>query len=202
MQADAAAQESAPRLEKLFALAAIFLLNPVDLLRGYGLPVEEQPLRRGEELAAGERARGLADRLRAHPLVAHLLRRGWDLPWLLSLYAGPSLSARVFYVDEISAGMTPLLKPDAFVSVNIRQRKVVSFVYGRAVETLRDWERPIYLLQTSTRHRFVCGYCEVRGDTITVVPHPDAPSQRAIRFKFPEQAIVLGRVTNVATLME
>lgn len=202
MQADAAAQDSVPHLDTVFALAAIFLLNPKDLLRGYNLPVDEQPLRAGDDAAAAERARQLADRLRAHPMVAYLLQRGWDLPWLLSLYRGASLASRLFYMADISAGLTPLLKPDAFVSVNVKQRRIVSTVKDRPVDTLRDWERPIYLLQTNSRHKFIAGYCEMRGDTITVVPHPDAPSQRALRFRCPDQAIVVGRITHVTTLME
>jgi hypothetical protein len=84
----------------------------------------------------------------------------------------------------------------------VKQRRIVQEIDGRPVEQLRDWERPIYLLKTNARHRFVAGYCEMRDDMITVVPHPDAPSQRALRFRFPDQAIVVGRVTHVATLME
>ncbi len=34
-----------------------------------------------------------------------------------------------------------------------------------------------------------------------VIPHPEAPSQRVLRFRCPEQAIVIGRVTHVATLL-
>lgn len=202
MQADATSQDSVPRVETQFALAAIFLLSPHDLFRGYGLPVDDLPLATSDEALNNERVRAHAERLRQHPLVAHLEERGWDLAWLLSLYRRPAPGGRLFYLDDISPGMTPLLKPSAFISVNLKQRRIVTTVRGRPVETLRDWERPIYLLQTSGRHRFVCGYCELRGETIVVVPHPDAPSQRVQRFRHPDQAIVLGRVTHVATLME
>ncbi len=52
MQADATSQDSVPRLETFFALAAIFLLDPVDLLRGYNMPPDGLPLIASEDPGA------------------------------------------------------------------------------------------------------------------------------------------------------
>jgi len=71
------------------------------------------------------------------------------------------------------------------------------------VAALTDWMRPLYLLQTdSARRRYLCGYVEEHGDALHVIPHPDAPSQRVVKFRRSEQAIIVGRVTHVATLID
>lgn len=202
MQADATPQESVPRLETFFALAAIFVLDPVDLLRGYNMAAEGESLMAGsEDPARIIRARQLIDRVRSHRLAEHLEKRGWAMPWLLSMFHRIPPSWRAYYLGDAAVTLSPLLAPDAFVIVNTRQRRVLDTVHNRPVSSLRDWMRPVYLLQTNTRRRYICGYCEMHGDMLHVIPHPESPSQRTLKFKCPEQAIVLGRVTHAATLL-
>ena len=203
MQADATANESPPpRLPTLYALAAIFLLDPVQLLRGYGLSLEDVPFESEPDAGEGERAQALIGRLLSHRFAQHLQARGWELPWLFSLLSRSDAS-RVYYLGDPGAHISPLLTPDAFVTVNMTQRRILTRVQGRPVSSLADWMRPIYLLQTdSPRRRYLCGYVEEHGDALHVVPHPDAPSQRVLKFRRSEQAIVVGRVTHVATLLD
>jgi hypothetical protein len=47
----------------------------------------------------------------------------------------------------------------------------------------------------------ICGYCERQGDLLRVIPHPDALNQHVLQFRCPGQALVLGRVTHVASLL-
>jgi hypothetical protein len=202
MQADATASESPPRLPTLYALAAIFLLDPLQLLRGYGLSLDDVPFESEEDTAETERAQALIARLQAHRLVDHLRQRGWELPWLCSLINRVGSARGVYYLGDPGAHLSPLLSSDAFVRVNMQQRRIVTKVQGRPVSMLSDWMRPIYLLQTDSKRRYVCGYVEEHGDMLHVIPHPDAPSQRVQRFRRPEQAIIVGRVTHVATLMD
>jgi hypothetical protein len=201
MQADATSQDSVPRLETFFALAALFLLDPVDLLRGYNMPPDGLPLTANEDASRVTRATHFIDRARVHRLIEHLERRGWALPWLLSMFQRIPASWRAYYLGDAAVTLSPLLGPDSFVIVNTRQRKVLSSIKDRPVGQLRDWLRPVYLLQTNRRRRYVCGYCEMRGSMLHVIPHREAPSQRVLRFRVPEQAVVIGRVTHVATLL-
>jgi hypothetical protein len=203
MQADATASESPPpRLPTLYALAAIFLLDPVQLLRGYGLSVDGVPFESTPDAGEQARAEGMIGRLTSHRFVQHLRGRGWDLSWLCSILARTDPS-RVYYLGDPGAHISPLLAPDAFVTVNMTQRRIVTTIQGRPVSSLADWLRPIYLLQTdSPRRRYLCGYVEEHGDLLHVVPHPDAPSQRVLKFRRSEQAIIVGRVTHVATLID
>ena len=131
-----------------------------------------------------------------------LEKRGWAMPWLLSMFHRIPPSWRAYYLGDAAVTLSPLLAPDAFVIVNTRQRRVLDTVHNRAVASLRDWMRPVYLLQTNTRRRYICGYCELHGDMLHVVPHPESPSQRTLKFRWPEQAIVIGRVTHAATLLQ
>jgi hypothetical protein len=204
MQADATTTESPPpRLPTLYALAAIFLLDPVQLLRGYGLSLDEVPFESDSDPGEAERAQGLMARLTSQRFVQHLRERGWELPWLCSLLPRVGAARRVYYLGDPGAHISPLLSPDAFVMVNPAQRRILTMVEGRPVAALTDWMRPLYLLQTdSARRRYLCGYVEEHGDALHVIPHPDAPSQRVLKFRRSEQAIIVGRVTHVATLID
>lgn len=206
MQADATAtahESPPPRLPTLFALAAIFLLDPVPLLRGYGLSLDDVPFESEPDREEAQKVHALVARLTSQRFVQHLRDRGWALPWLCSLAPRVTPVQRVYYLGDPGAHISPLLSPDAFVMVNMAQRKILTTVQGRPVSSLADWMRPIYLLQTdSPRRRYLCGYVEEHGDMLHVVPHPDAPSQRVLKFRRSEQAIVVGRVTHVATLID
>jgi hypothetical protein len=171
MQADATASESPPpRLQTLYALAAIFLLDPVQLLRGYGLSLDDVPFESDQDPADTERAQALIARLTSHRLGEHLRQRGWELPWLCSLVPRIAAARRVYYLGDPGVHISPLLSSDAFVMVNMRQRKILTTLHGRPVSSLSDWMRPIYLLQTDSQRRYVCGYVEEHDDTLHVIP--------------------------------
>lgn len=200
LQADASS-DSVPRLETLFALSAIFLKEPATLLRGYGVPIERTPSDSEQTDVESSPVHGRLAELASHPLGVALRAQGWDLTWLLDLKARVATRERVFHLPEPGSHISSLLLPDAFVVVNPRQRRILTAVGGRPVETLRDWERPLYLLHTDSRHGYVCGYIEQQGDRLHVIPHPDAPSQRVRTYRQPDQAVVLGRISHVATLL-
>ena len=62
--------------------------------------------------------------------------------------------------------------------------------------------RPIYLLQTNGPRRYVAAYVEDRGTALDVIPHPEGPTRRIQRLRHPEEAVIVGRVTHVATLVD
>jgi len=198
MHDDATASETLPRVDSLFVLAAIFLLDERDLLRGFNIHVDAGVASEDERKQANETFSNTL----SHAFVLRLLDRGWDLPWLVSTAPRATPLRRIFYYRQSTPVMAPLLRGEAFITVNVKQRRIAATVNGRPVEELRDWERPIYLLLTATRHRYLCGYCSMEDNMLTIHPHPDAPVQRPIRLRHPDQAIVIGRVTRVSTLLE
>jgi hypothetical protein len=191
----------APRLNTLFALSAMLLLDPLELLRAYGVPVGAQ-IRSGAAPGGGEPPVGSIGRIRTHPTIVQLERAGWNFSWLSSLPQPHGRSQRMYYLGDPGPHLAPLVTAQVFLVVNRRQRHVLSELLGRSVTELGDWTRPIYLLQTQGQRRYLAGYVEHRGATLDVIPHPDAPTRRVLRFRHPEEAVVVGRVTHVATLIE
>lgn len=58
-----------------------------------------------------------------------------------------------------------------------------------------EFDRPIYFLEL--RDRYACGWCEVQGNELSLLPHPLSPC--AIQqFPFPGEAEIVGQVTGIA----
>jgi hypothetical protein len=188
----------APRLGTLYALSAILLLRPRDLLAAYGVQIaapESDPP--SPDQPSGARIA----RVQQHEAIKRLQQEGWDLPWLCSLLRPRGASMRAYYLGDPGTYLSPLITSQAFLIVNTRQRHVITRLYGRPVSELSDWMRPMYLLQTTTQRKYVCGYVDEEGDVLHVVPHTDGPTRRVLSLKTPEEAVVVGRVTHVATLL-
>jgi hypothetical protein len=58
------------------------------------------------------------------------------------------------------------------------------------------WGRPIYLVQHVDGYS--CCWCQQDGDELTLIPHP-LSHQRAMHFRMPHEALIIGRVVNVWT---
>ena len=85
--------------------------------------------------------------------------------------------------------LSPLIRPGSFVQIDVNQRKVLSGSWAT------EHDRPIYFIDL--REKYACGWCELKGGELFVVPHPK--SGRAIRrFEYPREAEIIGRVTGVA----
>jgi len=198
-------EKLAPRLNTLYALSAMLLLDPLELLRAYGVPVGPASLAASYQPPALEGPGDPATRVgrvRTHPALEHLRQAGWDFSWLCALPRPSGRSQRLYYLGDPGPQLVPLITSQAFVAVNRRQRHVLTRLYGRPVADLSDWMRPIYLLQTNAQRRYLAGYVEDRGSVLDVIPHPDAPTRRVLRFRHPEEAVIVGRVTHVATLVD
>jgi hypothetical protein len=195
----------APRLNTLYALAAMLLLDPLELLRAYGVPVGPASLSSSYQtpvLEGGADPASRIGRVRTHAALEQLREAGWDFSWLCALPRPGGRSQELYYLGDPGPQLVPLITNQAMVVVNRRQRRVLTRAYGRPVSELADWMRPIYLLQTNAQRRYLAGYVEDRGAMLDVVPHPDAPTRKVLRFRHPEEAVIVGRVTHVATLVD
>jgi hypothetical protein len=198
-------RQLAPRLNTLYALAAMLLLDPLELLRAYGVPVGSASFGSGYQTPELDDSRDPATRIgrvRMHETIEHLRRAGWDLSWLCSVLRPTGRSQKIYYLGDPGPQLAPLITSQAFVVVNRRQRRVLRQAYGQPVAELTDWTRPIYLLHTNGPRQYVAGYVEDRGSMFEVIPHPEAPTRRVLRFRHPDEASIVGRVTHVATLLD
>lgn len=93
------------------------------------------------------------------------------------------------YIGLDDYTMYPLLRPGSFVQVDTQMRR------SQAVDWRTEFDRPIYFLEL--RDCYACGWCEVRGSQITLIPHPlSACTTR--QFAYPDEAEIVGQVTAVA----
>lgn len=93
------------------------------------------------------------------------------------------------YIGLKDFTLHPVILPGSFVQIDPTQTKV------KASASRRELDRPIYFIEL--RDAYVCGWCELKGGQLSVVPHVNSP-QEIRRFSYPHEAEIIGRVTGVA----
>lgn len=100
---------------------------------------------------------------------------------------------RYALIGSKDENMADLLPPGSMVEIDTTQRIIETFAW----RTLR--ERPIYLVWHPQGH--TCGWCQVEGKELSLIPHP-VSQLKVRRFKMPNEASVIGRVTSAWLRME
>ena len=192
---------SIPSIHKLFSLAISLKLALNELLLPYGIDPKEATPANEPELApevltlpappVREPFRfrlNFDTNISSHEttLLKLPLQDLANLPSFFQTRIDP-LRYRYALIGAKDDRMADLLPPRSLVEIDTLQKTVQSFAW----RTLR--ERPIYLVWHSGGH--ACGWCQVEGRDLTLIPHP--VSQQLIRrFRMPGEATVVGRVTN------
>jgi len=88
--------------------------------------------------------------------------------------------------------MQPVLHPGSLVLIDERARIV-------AEGWTNEYDRPIYFLEH--REGYICGWCDLTGDRLVVLPHP-ASHQKPSVFRYPAEIDLLGQVIGVAMLLD
>ncbi len=92
------------------------------------------------------------------------------------------------YIGLEDFTLYPLIRPGSFVEIDARQNKVKSGTWQN------EFERPIYFVEL--RSAYVCGWCELDGNQLILIPCPQSRGQvRQVRY--PTEADIVGRVTAV-----
>lgn len=86
--------------------------------------------------------------------------------------------------------MYPMIRPGALLKIDTSQNKIVSS------EWRNEYERPIYFIEL--RGAFACGWCELQGNQLLIVPHL-SPFANVRRFHYPREADIVGRVVGYST---
>ncbi len=193
---------SIPSIHKLFSLALCFKLPLNDLLMPFGVDLEEATAAY-ETKPAPDLATSPAPLVRepafrfqlnfdakvSSPETILLKLQSQDLSMLPSALQSRVDPVRYRYalIGSKDDSMADLLPPRSLVEIDTAQKAAQVFAW----RTLR--ERPIYLVWHSQGH--TCGWCQVDGRELTLIPHP-VSRQLIRRFKMPSEATVVGRVTN------
>lgn len=186
-----------PSLYKLYSLATIYHLDPLEICRWYGVPLENH-------FSEGTHHHAPKTHLAAPPAALRLPLRfdpGFDprRTDLLSrmVEAWGQLEGAVFnghpryrygYIGLDDRMMEPLLRPGSLVLVDPALHEISNNVWRN------EYERPIYLIETREGYR--CAWCRVESHQLILQPHTLSPCAPQVR-RFPDEAEVVGQVVGV-----
>jgi transcriptional regulator with XRE-family HTH domain len=174
---------SEPSICKLFSLSVIYRTNFLELVRLYNVDVNDK-----------EKYEPVAD-----PYITQLITHQTNTddevisnPSETSLIASSNgrdhiLHAHLGLTDHT---MYPMIRPGALLKIDPAQNKLLTNAWRN------EHERPIYFIEL--RDAYACGWCELQGNQLLIIPHP---SSRAgvRRFIYPREAEIVGRVIGYST---
>ena len=188
-----------PGLHKLYALAAIYHLNPVEVCRWYEVPLDEF-FADGAELPAPR------THLIAPPATMHVPvrfdpafdpRRTEFLSRMIErwgTFEGVLTNGynrhRYGFIGLDDHRMEPLLRPGSIVLVDTSCARIETGSWRT------EFDRPIYFVDVRDGYR--CGWFNQDGVWLLMQPHPLSRCKPE-SWKMPAEAEVVGRVIGVAT---
>jgi transcriptional regulator with XRE-family HTH domain len=198
---------TAPSIFKLHALAMIYRKKTSELLRWYGIDLEQTaasvglpptPVTRGLTHSTPNDSVNMPVRLDPSFDLKRTANLGrvvekWGIVPLTFLERFMNRRYAYGYIGTQDFTMYPLLMPGSFVQVDEEQREVMSGMWRS------ELERPIYWVET--RQGIFCCWCVVRNAEITLQPHPLSPEPVRV-FKYPAEVDVVGRVVGVAMRLD
>lgn len=179
---------SEPSICKLFSLSVIYRINFLDLLRLYNVDVDDKEkyevfanpsvtqlvsLENGDDPLLSKIAQGNE---------THLIPKGKDED-----HAPHVIYAHLGLTDFT---MHPLIRPGALLKIDTRQNKLTTAAWRN------EYERPIFFIEL--RGAYACGWCELQGNQLLIIPHPSSPAT-VRRFTYPREAEIVGRVVAYTT---
>ena len=196
---------SMPSVFKLFTLSSIYGLDLHELLGKYGVDADRTHAYETRFLPETTRPlsaeiHGSADKVmipvRLDPTFrwdnTQLINRAvalWgEIPATFLLRTNPRRHTYGF-IGTTDRTMFPLLRPGSLVMIDPEKRRVQAGGWSN------EFERPIYFLELRQGYR--CGWCQVDGARLMVIPHTmsDLPVES---FSLASEVDVLGQVVGVA----
>jgi len=203
--ADMENKGTVPTIYRLYTLCAIYRLEFDDVLAWYGVPLDQmaqEALRIGlpethevrfrtRGAIAAPRPRDFEIDLNKTTFLSHLLQSWGSLP--LRFLNGLDLPHyRYGLIGREDRSMYPILHPGSLVLIDDRARISSG---GWTSES----DRPIYFFER--RGGYLCGWCDLTGDQLVVIPHPSSQWKPSV-FKYPAEIDLIGQVAGVAMLLE
>ena len=192
---------SEPSICKLFSLSVIYHVNFIDLLRLYNVDVDDK--QKYESVAEPHLTQLITDNNNGHggslsaiPVASAELST--SLIPEVELMKAPQFSGGEDHVPSIIYGhlgladftMYPMIRPGALLKIDTSQNKPTS------VSWRNEYERPIFFIEL--REAYACGWCELQGNQLLIIPHHSSPTSIR-RFTYPREAEIVGRVIGYST---
>lgn len=156
----------------------------------YLLPVTGEPV---SESTAPSLSAGPALQLEKTNLLTRLVDIWGDIP--VPLLRHLDLRRYLYgYIGLEDRTMAPLIPPGSFVQIDAKQARIEKSLTKESPGH-SQFRRPIYFVDI--REGYACGWCQIEGGQLTLVPHPDSP-EKVRTFRYPAEAEIVGRVTGIA----
>ena len=168
--------DSEPSIWKLFSLSVIYHANLLDLLLLYNIDVNDK-----------EKYETVAD-----PFPTQLIsQNGLSTTRNVDQSRDDCPNHLVYgHLGLAEFTMYPMIRPGALLKIDISQNKIVMNTWRN------EYERPVYFIEL--RGAYACGWCELQGNQLLIIPHPSSPTS-VRRFTYPREAEIVGRVVGYST---
>ena len=185
-----------PSICKLFSLSVIYHANFLDLVRLYQVDVDDKE--KYEPIAIPHLTQLMSDKNggNGHSVTPtqHATSLGSELgamsAWQLA--GGEDQAPGIIYGHLGSSDFTlyPMIRPGALLKIDTSQNKLTAGTWRN------EYERPIFFIEL--RDAYACGWCELQGNQLLIIPHPSSPA--SVRsFTYPREAEIAGRVVGYST---
>jgi transcriptional regulator with XRE-family HTH domain len=185
---------SEPSIFKLFTLAATYRVKLWELLRVYGVDVNEQEKYEAianphltqllSQRSVSDAALDCATSRAATALVPNLS------PPANGSHRNGQAKVTYGYLGSTDLTMYPLIRPGSLLQIDTDQNRLQTASWHN------EFERPIYFVEL--REAYACGWCELQGNQLLIIPHHSSPAS-VRRFTFPREAEIVGRVISYHT---
>lgn len=187
--------DSQPSICKLFSLSVIYHANLLDLLLLYNIDVNEKE--KYEPVANPYLTQLLSQNGNGHAPSGISGSHDQSMTGLnVSQPRNGEDGANHILYAHLGLGdftMYPMIRPGALLKIDTSQNKLVTSARRN------EYERPIYFIEL--RDAYACGWCELQGNQLLIIPHHSSP-EIVRRFTYPREAEIVGRVVGYSTNCE
>jgi transcriptional regulator with XRE-family HTH domain len=192
-----------PSIHKLYTLAVIYHLNPVDIFKWYEVPMDQlfSDSTAFPAPATHLMAPPLSLRIPIHfdpafdpkrtEYLSRMVEQWGQLEGVLTNTTSPGNSQyRYGYIGLCDCRMAPILRPGSIVLVDTSLHRIEDGYWSS------EYDRPMYFIEIRGGYR--CGWFHKDGNRLVMQPHPlsrCAPESWGV----PEEAEIVGRVVGVVT---
>ena len=173
---------SEPSFCKLFSLSVIYRADFLDLVRLYNVVDFTQLL--------SENGNGQSSSITS--LEQKRLATNWESMNARQPARAEDSEPHIIYgrLGLADFTMSPLIRPGALLKIDTHQNKLNS------VQWHNEYERPVHFIEL--RGAYACGWCELQGNHLLIIPHPSSPAS-VRQFTYPREADIVGRVVGYST---
>jgi transcriptional regulator with XRE-family HTH domain len=181
---------SEPSICKLFTLSAIYRVDFRDLARLYNVDINE--IGKYESIANPDRTHLRPELDDDDPMAPSGARVSTGLVPRLAEANDAGLERNIChgYVGLADYTMYPLIRPGAVVEIDVSQNRLQTASWHN------EFDRPIFFIEL--REGYACGWCELQGNQLLIIPHHSSPA-KVRHFTYSREAEIVGRVVGYNT---